>query len=171
MLVACRSSTNDVKAHVRAAAVVADAAQNNDVSVLTQLTGNDFVFDLSHPDISFSEYLDSIVDQRPLQKLTAVLEFSPALRLSPLGDGTAQRLWVYPGIAISSPTCWSSDDKKLGLSLGLFSEQELARYEVADAYLGFSVGFTEGGEWVFFVKDRVSLTPPNAKVADDFRCD
>lgn len=171
LLIACQSSISDVEPYVRAAGVVADAAQNNDVLGLAQLAGDDLVFELSHPDISFAEYLDSIVDQRPLQKMVAMTEFSPALRLSPLGDGTVQRLWVYPGIAISSPTCWSSDDKRLGLSSGLFSMQELARYEIADAYLGFSVGFTAEGEWVFFLKDRVSRTPPNAEVTSDLRCD
>ena len=50
------------------------------------------------------------------------------------------------------------------------SVAQLIQFESDDAYRGFSVGFTEDGEWAFFLDTRVSRTPPNAKVAEELRC-
>ncbi|MSO59997.1 MAG: hypothetical protein EXQ63_06700 [Ilumatobacteraceae bacterium] len=134
------------------------------------MAGNHLIVDVSRQSMTLDEFLTSNESSKPLDKIIAAMSFKPGLRLSPLGNGTVQRIWVYPGLAITSPTCWTDKDRQSAVDQLLLSVEELDQFESDDAYGGFSVGFMEDGEWTFFLETRVSRTPPNAKVAEGLRC-
>lgn len=149
---------------------VLTAAKNKDLERLRLLAGDHVIFDVARQTMTLDEFLSIKSSLNPLDKIVAAMSFEPGLRLSPLGNGTVQRIWVYPGFAITSPTCWSDQDKESALNQSLMSVEQLDQFEDEDAYRGFSVGFTEEGEWAFLVDTRVSRTPPNAKVAEELKC-
>lgn len=149
---------------------VLTAAENDDVAELHSLAGSHLIVDVSRQSMTLDEFLREKELSKPLDKIIAAMSFDPGLRLSPLGNGTVQRIWVYPGIAITSPTCWTDNDTQSAIDQSLFTYADLSQFEREDAYLGFSVGFTEDGEWAFFLETRVSRTPPDANVAEELRC-
>ncbi|MDA0298455.1 MAG: hypothetical protein O3A54_07180 [Actinobacteria bacterium] len=169
-LVSCGSSVPRAWSSEQEAMRVLTAAQSGDIGQLRSLAGDHVIVDVSRQSMTLDEFLSTKSSQRPLDKIIAAMSFEPGLRLSPLGDGTVQRLWVYPGFAITSPTCWSDEDKQSALDQSLMSVAQLDQFESDDAYRGFSVGFTEDGEWAFFLDTRVSRTPPNTEVAEELRC-
>ena len=169
-LVSCGSSAPDAWPHEQEAMRVLAAAQSGDMGKLRSLAGDHVIVDVSRQSMTLEEFLTTKSSLRPLDKIIAAMSFEPGLRLSPLGNGTVQRLWVYPGFAITSPTCWSDEDKQSALDQSLMSVAQLDQFESDDAYRGFSVGFTEDGEWAFFLDTRVSRTPPHTEVAEELRC-
>ena len=169
-LISCRSSTSSVWPHEQDAMQVLNAAERGDIVELHSLAGTHLITDVSRQSLTLYEFLTENDSEEPLDKIVAAMSFEPGLRLSPLGNGTVQRLWVYPGFAITSPTCWSENDKQSALDQSLFSREDLREFENNDAYSGFSLGFDDNGSWVFFLKARVSRTPANAGVAEELRC-
>lgn len=169
-LISCGSSTSSAWPHEQDAMQVLNAAESGDIAELHSLAGNHLIVDVSRQSMTLDEFLTENDSSEPLDKIVAAMSFEPGLRLSPLGNGTVQRLWVYPGFAITSPTCWSENDKQSALDQSLFSREDLRKFENNNAYSGFSLGFDDNGSWVFFLEARVSRTPPNAIVAEELRC-
>ena len=138
--------------------IIADAARGGDPELVADLAAAGFEFDFARPDVALLDYLGSD-DGELLRRLVAVLESAPGRRQSPFGNGAIQELWVYPALALEPVSDWAPQDIDEALVTGLFSSEELAAYIAADAYLGYSVGVTPEGEWVFFVEGQVSNTP------------
>lgn len=169
-LISCGGGASSAWSHELEAMQVLTAAKSGNIAALQLLAGNHIIVDVSRQSMTLDEFLADKKSSKPLDKIVAAMSFEPGLRLSPLGNGTVQKMWVYPGFALTSPTCWSDKETQSALDKSLFSTLELVQFEKQDAYRGFSVGFAEDGEWVFFLETRVSRTPPNAQVAEDLRC-
>ena len=167
----CGSSAKNLWPNEYVARQVLTAAENRDIAELQTLAGSQLIVNVARPSMTFKEFLVENDLIHTIDKIIAAMSFEPKLRLSPLGDGTVQRLWVYPGFAITSPTCWSETDNKSAINQDLFSANELDQFKSDDAYRGISLGFAEDGQWVFILKDRVSRTPPNAKVEQELQCE
>ena len=100
---------------------------------------------------------------KPLPELAVVLDFAPGRRLSPFGNGAVQELWVFPALALIPVSEWTEADINAALSRGLVSADQLAEYRAADIYLGYSVGMTPEGGWVFCTAGRVAETRDNPR--------
>lgn len=144
---------------VERAKVIAAAASAGDPQQVASFAAEGFEFDFDRPELTLVEHLELSQDEDILGRLEVILDSVPGRRLSPFGNGTVQELWVYPGLALDLASDWTDLQIEQALSSGLFSADELLEYQAADAYLGFSVGLTPEGEWIFFTSGRVGLTP------------
>ena len=93
-LVSCGSSAPDAWPHEQEAMRVLAAAQSGDMGKLHSLAGDHVIVDVSRQSMTLEEFLTTKNSLRPLDKIIAAMSFKPGLRLSPLGNGTVQRLWV-----------------------------------------------------------------------------
>jgi hypothetical protein len=144
---------------LRAVETIVAAARSGDAERVAALAHSDFEFDFSRPDRSLLEHLTAKSQSGLLDRLELILGFAPGRRLSPYGNGTMQELWVYPALALDAPANWPGAMVEEALELGLFSSVEFQEYQEEGAYLGFSAGLTPEGDWIFFTRGRVSLTP------------
>lgn len=145
------------------AAMVADAAGTRDAATVAALAGTGFEFDFERPEITFAQHLEGAASAGLLGQLEVVAMSAPGRRLSPFGNGTVQELWVFPAIALEVATEWTDAEIEHGMGAGFLTAATLAEYQAADAYLGFSIGFSPEGEWVFFTDGRVGWTPPTPR--------
>lgn len=152
----------DVPEPVAAAASrLSQAAASGDTQLLIEATGTEFVLNLTNDDGQESVELalaDPVV-QKPLE---ALLETGPERRLAPLGDGSVQELWIYPGLALGAPDTWSSSDISELVERGVINGDELRESRDVGWYLGMSAGFAPDGRWVFLVRDRVKKLEDDA---------
>jgi len=146
------------QAVIASANTISDLASGGDPERVAAVAVSGFEFDFERPDVTLGEHLGS-GDGELLRRLVVVLDSAPGRRQSPFGNGAVQELWVYPALALELVSDWTEEDIDEALSSGLFSSDELAEFQIADAYLGYSVGLTPEGDWVFFTEGRVGRTP------------
>ena len=146
------------QAVIVSANTISEAASGGDPERVGALAAPGFEFDFERPDVTLAEHL-GLDDGEILRRLVLVLDSAPGRRQSPFGNGEVQELWVYPSLALELVSDWTEEDIHEALSSGLFSSDELAEFQIADAYLGHSVGLTPEGDWVFFTEGRVGRTP------------
>lgn len=169
-VIGCGNSPSQSWPKEKVALRVRDGAAQGNLSLLNELAGENLIVDLNQNSMTLLEFIETNLAIKPLEKIVAAMSFKPSLRLSPLGDGTVQRLWVYPGFALFSPTCWSDDDKALALESALMTISDIEKYEQEDSYQGISLGFNEDGKWIFILEARVSRTPPKTEATKEIQC-
>jgi hypothetical protein len=146
-LVALGPTTGDLPPAVaNRRAAIAEAAQACDIERLASYTGPQFMASFEEvPPATLWREAEGRGDE-PLRFLVLILGIGHSVAV--LDDG--RQLYVWP--AAVAHRSWSDvTEAERSALAGIYTNEELTRFEEVGRYVGYRVGIAEDGEWQFLV--------------------